>query len=75
MSTNDTGTLISNLKTLGLFINNRQPGICVTMQQAADRLYQLQALYDYLEQPDVLMSIPQPHREKIGELLHGEKPE
>jgi hypothetical protein len=33
---------------------------------------QLQALHDYLEQPDVLMSIPQPHRLKISELLHGE---
>jgi hypothetical protein len=32
----------------------------------------LQALHDYLEQPDVLMSIPQPHRLKISELLHGE---
>jgi len=31
----------------------------------------LQALHDYLEQPDVLMSIPQPHREKVNELLHG----
>jgi hypothetical protein len=33
----------------------------------------LQSLHDYLEQPDVLMSIPQPHRLKISELLHGEK--
>jgi hypothetical protein len=74
MNTNDTGTLISNLRTLGLFINDRQPGICVAMQQAADRLYQLQSLHDYIEQPEVLMSIPQPHRLKISELLHGEKP-
>ena len=27
-------------------------------------------LHDYLEQPDVLMSIPQPHRLEISRLLH-----
>jgi hypothetical protein len=36
------------------------------------RVKQLQSLHDYLEQPDVLMSIPQPHRLKISELLNGE---
>ena len=35
-------------------------------------LKELQSLYDYLEQPDVLMSIPQPHRLEISRLLHGE---
>jgi len=28
-------------------------------------------LFSYLEQPDVLMSLPQPHRLAISELLHG----
>ena len=36
------------------------------------RVKKLQTLHDYLEQPDVLMSSPQPHRLKISELLHGE---
>jgi hypothetical protein len=39
------------------------------------RVKKLQTLHDYLEQPDVLMSIPQPHRLKISELLHGENGE
>jgi hypothetical protein len=38
----------------------------------AAHVKQLQSLHDYLEQPDVLMSIPQPHRLRISELLHGE---
>jgi hypothetical protein len=49
------------------------------MEKMNDQLFarvkKLQALHDYIEQPDVLISIPQPHRLKISELLHGEKPE
>jgi hypothetical protein len=29
-------------------------------------------LYEYLEQPQILMSLPQPHRLAISELLHGD---
>ena len=41
-------------------------------QALKDRLERLEKLHDYLEQPGVLMSIPQPVRLMISRLLHGE---
>lgn len=40
----DTEKLIRGLRSLGLFINDSQPGICKSMQEAADKLEELEEL-------------------------------
>jgi len=39
--------------------------------QLADKLERLMAVAEYIEMPLVLCSIPQPHRMRLSELLHG----
>ena len=67
-----TETIVLLLEFLTPFIPTVNGGIPRFASVVTERLKDLQALHDYLEQPDVLMSIPQPHRLKISELLHGE---
>jgi hypothetical protein len=69
----DTETLIADLRKLDQQVNRNKLCKCLTMQEAADRLERLHRLYDYLEQPGVLMSIPQPHRLEISRLLHEDE--
>jgi len=70
-----TETIILLLEFLTPFIPTVNGGIPRFANLVIDRLKDLQTLHDYIEQPDVLISIPQPHRLKISELLHGENGE
>jgi len=40
--------------------------------QVAAEIERLRAVAEYLERPDVLLIIPQPHRMELSKLLHGE---
>jgi len=42
------------------------------MRELQTKLERLQAIAEYLDDPAVLLNIPQPYRMRISELLHGE---
>jgi len=68
----DTETLVAAMRVLARDIQSEDRVANSAIAEAADRLERLEKLYDYLEQPGVLMSIPQPVRMMISRLLHEE---
>lgn len=42
------------------------------VEQLADRIEELQRIADYIDNPNVLCTLPQPYRMELSLLLHGD---